>query len=77
MASNDEMKLEFEISGEVWKFFKKNYNCTNDTDEWIRIFREANDIQKKYDNDFCNSLVQCYIDELARRCMRNEERESR
>lgn len=66
MATNEEMKLEYNIMGEAWKFFKKYYNTNPD---WDLVMDEAREIGNKYSSKLCNDILIAYVNELERQVM--------
>lgn len=67
MATNEDMKHEFEMFGDIWKFFKSNYEVKEDENYWRNVFIEANALQKKYNCELGNIFVQAIVDELDRK----------
>lgn len=67
MATNEEMKLEYNIMGETWKFFKKYYGTSPD---WELVMEEAREIGNKYNSKLCNDILVAYVNELERKVMK-------
>jgi len=68
MATNEEMKAEYEIMGETWKFFKKHFDGVTD---WETVINESREISNKYNSKLCNDILIAYVDELERKVMQN------
>ena len=68
MATNEEMKLEYEIMGETWKFFKKYFDGVTD---WETVIKESREISNKYNSQLCNDILTAYVMDLERKVMQN------
>lgn len=67
MATNEEMKLEYDIMGETWKFFKKYFDRV---DSWETTLKEAREIEHKYNSQLCSDILIAYVCELERKVMK-------
>lgn len=63
-----ELKQVYEMFSELWKFYKK-FEAIKESDEiaWFNLCNEATRIRKKYQNDFCDSLILPIVSELSKR----------
>lgn len=63
-----EVKQAYGMFSDLWKFYKK-FEAINKDDEiaWSNLCNEATRIQKKYQNDFCDSLILPIVSELSTR----------
>ncbi len=68
MATNEEMKQEYEIMGETWKFFKKYFGTIPN---WDEIHAEIIAIEHKFNSKLCSDILIAYVDELERKVMQN------
>ena len=68
MATNEEMKTEYEIMSETWKFFKKYYGTIPD---WDSIHTDAIAIEHKFNSKLCNDILVAYVMELERKVMKS------
>ena len=60
--------IEFSIFSDIWNFFKRYYEVSDDADYWEAVAKDADVLYKKYDNSkFAKSLVMAVVDELERR----------
>lgn len=63
-----EVRQVYEMFSELWKFYKKFEAIKNDDEiAWSNLCNEATRIQKKYQNDFCDSLILPIVSELSKR----------
>lgn len=69
MATNEEMKLEYEIMGETWKFYKK-YFGTNPN--WDEVHTDTVAISEKYNSKLCNDILIAYVADLELKVMNKE-----
>lgn len=67
MASNTQMKTEFDFFGEVWTFFKKFYDVRDDENYWAAAVNEAAAINEKYNCQLCKDLLIAVSNELRRK----------
>lgn len=67
MATNEEMKEEFSLFGEVWTLFKKYYIAQNTDEYWENLIAESNRISRKYNSRLCKDLLLTVTNELERR----------
>ncbi len=63
-----EVKQAYGMFSDLWKFYKK-FEAINKDDEiaWSNLCNEATRIRKKYENDFCDSLILPIVSELSKR----------
>lgn len=67
MATNKEMKTEFDFFGEVWTFFKKFYDVRDGENYWAAAVNEAAAINEKYNCQLCKDLLIAVSNELRRK----------
>lgn len=67
MATNKEMKTEFDFFGEVWTYFKKFYDVRDDESYWEEAVNEAATINEKYNCQLCKDLLIAVSKELRRK----------
>ena len=75
MATNEQMKVEFTLFGEVWTLFKKFYDIRQDEDSrWGELIEEAAAIsQRNANSPLSRDLVFAMMGELERRSKAVEE----
>lgn len=63
-----EVRQVYEMFSELWKFYKKFESIKNDDEiSWFSLCNEVTRIRKKYQNDFCDSLILPIVSELSKR----------
>lgn len=63
-----EVRQVYEMFSELWKFYKKFEAIKNDDEiAWSNLCNEAIRIRKKYENDFCDSLILPIVSELSKK----------
>lgn len=68
-VSNKDIPKDFEMFGEVWKFYKKYYYPPNSNDEeaWEIIMNDCHNISEKYNTKLCASLLIGIVEEFERK----------
>lgn len=74
MATNQEMKIEFNFFRDVWNFFKKFYDVQDTENFWESAVNEAAEISEKYNCQLCKALLIAVAEELQRKGERLYER---
>lgn len=74
MATNQEMKIEFDFFRDVWNYFKKFYEVRDDESYWEAAVNEAAEINEKYNCQLCKALLIAVAEELQRKGERLHER---
>lgn len=67
MATNEQMKMEFALFGEIWTFFKKHYHVRQDDEFWETAIAECSAINDKYNCELCKDLLVAVMNELDRK----------
>ena len=68
MATNEEMKLEYDILAETWKFYKENYKVKSSQEYWDKVIVESHDLMEKYkNNELCKDLLVAFVCDLERK----------
>lgn len=69
MATNEQMKTEFALFGEVWTLFKKYFDIQQSEDaRWDVLLEESAAISQKYQNSpLSRDLLMTIMGELERR----------
>lgn len=69
MATNEKMKIEFALFGEVWTLFKKYFDIHQKEDsQWDALLGESAAISQKYRNSpLSRDLLMAIMSELERR----------
>lgn len=68
MATNEEMKAEYDIMGATWMLFKKYYDTKIETKEdWESVMNEVYEIEKRFNSKLCNDILIAYVMELERK----------
>lgn len=67
MATNEEMKIEYDIFGDIWKLFKKYYHADQSAEYWDNLLAESSALQAKYKSTLCKDLILAVIDDSDRR----------
>lgn len=65
-ATANELKLEQQISADIWIWFKKYYHASDIDDNWNLIMAEGHEIVNKYKTQLVKDLFLTYLDELER-----------
>lgn len=71
MAENKDLKFEYDIFADIWKFFKKYYDMDNTEKNWNEVMGHVHSIGKKYNSQLCNDLLVSVVTELERRIANN------
>lgn len=75
MVENKDMQIEYDMFGDVWKFFKSYYDMQNDPEKWDEVINLSRVIGSKYESQLCNNLLVAVVAELERKCLNSEEKE--
>lgn len=69
MVTNEQMKTEFTLFGEVWTLFKKYFDIRQSEDaRWDVLLEESAAISQKYQNSpLSRDLFMAVMNELERR----------
>ena len=68
MATNEEMKLEYSILSDVWKFYKENYKVETTQEYWNEVLKQSKELLNKYENnELCKDLLVALICDLERK----------
>jgi len=74
MLTNDQMQQEFELFGDIWKMLKAllPVGNKNDIEYWDTANQAVIEIMHKYPGEFGKALALTVLDELERRCKKDE-----
>ena len=72
-ATNNEIRIEYDLFADIWKLFKSYYHKAKDKDFWSVIMNEAREIEKKYNSSLCNDLLVAVIMELENKYQKERE----
>ncbi len=67
MASNKQMKTEFDFFKDIWNYFKRFYEVNDSEQYWRTAVNEAAAINEKYNNPLCKDLLVAVSKELRRK----------
>lgn len=69
MASveNNDIKMEFAMFGDIFKFYKKYYHPEDDQKYWSDVVEATTELEKKYPGQLCIDLTRAIWDEFCRR----------
>lgn len=69
MASvlNNEIKQEFNMFGEIFKFYKKYYHPENTDEYWEAVMKDSGELHEKYKLPICKALLVAIINEFDRK----------
>lgn len=72
MVKNEEIKTEFNMFSDIWKFFKESLPEQKMSDEeyWNKVVAAAKEISLKYKSAFCDDVINTILNELKRRSQR-------
>jgi len=74
MVKNEDIKQEFELFGDIWRIFKGllPVGDKNDIEYWDTANQAVIEIMHKYPGEFGKALALAVLDELERRCKKDE-----
>lgn len=69
MATNEEMKLEFSLFGDVWRLYKRYYHIPplGQQGYWQALMDDIDTLNHKYNNTLCRDLLIVVLDDLERK----------
>lgn len=62
-----QMPQEFQLFADVWNFFGKFYEASNDLGYWEEVVTESTRIYEQYDSSLCKDLLIAVSRELDRK----------
>lgn len=62
-----QMPQEFQLFADVWNFFGKFYEASNDLGYWGKAVTESTRIYEQYDSPLCKDLLVAIMKELQRK----------